>query len=291
MSQRLQRLTLKPEQNSHSPEVGQILALLPEQQRYLLRTLRLTAGHKFIAIITQNQIDLKQPHAMHHGTWWEAEIINDGEFQLVMPLENHRELGVNLKLAIGIPKGNGLEDIIRQATEIGVHEIYPLYTERTILKPHTPPSHAKQERWQRIAAEAAELACRPVVPVVHRPQVWGDWLKNYGSDLSTNLDTDLDLALMEQDLKLICVTHDAPHLLSVLESKIMEFAANHPHNHKHKGIDSITVLIGSEGGWTLAEETATITQGFVPVSLGKRILATVTAPLVALSLVSATLEQ
>jgi 16S rRNA (uracil1498-N3)-methyltransferase len=53
---------------------------------------------------------------------------------------------------------------------------------------------------------------------------------------------------------------------------------------------SITVVIGAEGGWTKAEESAALAQGFMAVSLGKRILAAVTAPVVALSIVSAALE-
>jgi len=288
MSHRLQRLTLKPEQYHGYPESAQVLFLLPEQQRYLLRALRLKAGDKFIAIIPQEQVAIQCSDDF--CSWWEAEILNDEQFQLVMPLANDRELSINLKLAIGMPKGNGLEDIIRQGTEIGVHEIYPLYTERTLLKPNTPPSNGKQDRWQRIAEEAAELACRPVVPVVHRPQSYGDWLKNYGTNSDTDSNTDSDLVLMERHLNLICVTHEAPHLLSIMGSRIMEPDANYHPDHEYKRIDSITVLIGPEGGWTATEEAAAMAQGFVAVSLGKRILAAVTAPLVALSLISAAWE-
>ena len=55
--------------------------------------------------------------------------------------------------------------------------------------------------------------------------------------------------------------------------------------------ESIVIAIGPEGGWTNAEIQAAIATGFQAVSLGKRILRAVTAPLVALSIVAAVLER
>ncbi len=69
--------------------------------------------------------------------------------QLIKELSpNQRE---SITLAVSVPK-RGFDNIIRQATEIGVLAIQPLITERTVLQ----PSISKQERWQRIAKEAAE---------------------------------------------------------------------------------------------------------------------------------------
>jgi 16S rRNA (uracil1498-N3)-methyltransferase len=53
----------------------------------------------------------------------------------------------------------------------------------------------------------------------------------------------------------------------------------------------ITMAIGPEGGWTETEIEQAIAADFVPVSLGKRILRTITAPLVALAIINAYLDS
>jgi 16S rRNA (uracil1498-N3)-methyltransferase len=77
-------------------------------------------------------------------------------------------------------------------------------------------------------------------------------------------------------LKYICVTSpDAAHLLTTLQD-----AQTLP-------VLNIVIVTGCEGGWTAREEEIAIGSGFIPVSLGDRILSAVTAPVVALSIIGA----
>jgi 16S rRNA (uracil1498-N3)-methyltransferase len=170
-----------------------------------------------------------------------------------------------LTLGIAMPKGNNLESVVRQATELGVRQIVPLFSDRTAIKAGTEIGQQKRDRWQRIAAETAELSLRSYVPEVCTPQDLHQWLS-----ASSNL---------PPCPKYICVTHpDQPHLLQCLRE---DQAMNS---------DRLMVVTGCEGGWTEREEQWAIAHCFTPVSLGDRILSAVTAPVVALSIITAYLD-
>ena len=151
---------------------------------------------------------------------------------------------------------------MRQSTELGVTHILPVISSRTLLK----PSLQKLKRWQKIATEAAEQSERQVVPKIRETLEYSAALSLFENQiLSTN------------SHKYICIARNNYPLL--LESLL--------HNQK---LESIVIAIGPEGGWTNEEIERAIATGFQAVSLGKRILRGVTAPLVALSLVAAVLE-
>ncbi len=116
--------------------------LTREQQHYLNRVLRLQAGDRFIAMDGR-------------GHWWLA-VLEAQETGLIASITEeiavNRELPVEVTLMAALPKGNGFDDVVRQATELGVASIVPVTSDRTLLK----PSDQKVDRWRRIAAEAAE---------------------------------------------------------------------------------------------------------------------------------------
>jgi len=170
---------------------------------------------------------------------------------------------VEITLAIAMPKGNGMEEVIRQVTELGVSKILPLWSDRTVVKSGTSMGQAKLERWTRIAQETSEQARRTHVPQILAPQAFNDLLQE--------LDQELD------QKKYICVTKGhVNHLLNCLQTSELP--------------SHILVLTGAEGGWTESEQAQAIAHNFQPVSLGDRILAAVTAPIVALSLISAVID-
>jgi 16S rRNA (uracil1498-N3)-methyltransferase len=76
---------------------------------------------------------------------------------------------------------------------------------------------------------------------------------------------------------------DAKHLLTTLETTKNTLSTLENLQ--------IAIAIGSEGGWTNREEAMAIASGFIPVSLGDRILSAVTAPVVALAIIAAFLES
>lgn len=252
---RLQRVTLQTNQLEKALEINSAIALTSEQRHYLCNVLRLEIGSEFIALDRQ-------------GGWWLAQLANGlDNAKIIARLENNSELAAQITLAIAMPKGSNLESVIRQSTELGVRQIVPLFSDRTVLKSGMEIGKQKRDRWQRIAEEAAELSMRTHIPKINQPRTLSAWLNHLAKS---------PVAL----LKYICVTTpEAPHLLTSLQ------ASSLPEEDAQ-----IIVATGCEGGWTTREENMAIAQGFIPVSLGDRVFSAVTAPVVALSIIGAFLE-
>ncbi len=188
------------------------------------------------------------------GQQWMATLTADSDLATLVAAPSSTELNqAPIALAIALPKGNGFDDVVRQTTELGVSTLQPVISDRTLHQPNPK----KLERWQRIAAEATEQSERLLLPEILPPLPWRDYLGQTGDGQ-----------------KWICVARgDAPHLLAVAQASDPAIPA--------------MVAIGPEGGWTEAEVEGAITAGFQPVSLGPYILRAVTAPLAALTLVTA----
>jgi 16S rRNA (uracil1498-N3)-methyltransferase len=187
------------------------------------------------------------------GKWWLARLQGE-QGEVLEPLEVKTELPVAITLMMALPKGNGFDEIVRCCTELGVTSIAPILSDRTLLN----PSHQKLERWQRIASEAAEQSERAVVPTILQPVAFNTAIKE---TTATH--------------RYICEARgDYPHLQQVI----------------NKTANEIIIAIGPEGGWTNQELEIAIASGFQPISLGRRILRAVTAPIVAISLIAAYFE-
>lgn len=243
----LQRLTIAPNQIS-----GQQIQLTPQQRHYLHNVLRLSKGDRFLAIDGR-------------GNGWLAVLIeNASAAEMLEPIFAKTELSVSITLLIALPK-NGMDDIVRQATELGVERILPIISDRTVLK----PSPQKGDRWQRIAQESAEQCERQIIPQVLPPTSWIEALQTWNFD-SANC--------------YLCEARgNHPHLLSYFQSEMNGLVQN----SEVKARSSIVLATGPEGGWTDREIEQAIAAGYQPVSLGSRILRTITAPLVALALIGA----
>ncbi|MEG4033336.1 16S rRNA (uracil(1498)-N(3))-methyltransferase [Microcoleus sp. S36b_A4] len=236
--------------------------LTREQQHYLNRVLRLQAGDRFIAMDGR-------------GHWWLAvlEVRETGLFALIVEeIAVNRELPVEVTLMAALPKGNGFDEVVRQATELGVVSIVPVTSDRTLLK----PSDQKVERWRRIAAEAAEQSERQIVPTILEPVSFDVAMKDCG-----------------QKYRYICVARgENRHLWDCLIGIFYPpFVGAVPPCPPPGGELAIVIAVGPEGGWTEGEVQRAIELGFEAVSLGSRILRAVTAPIVALSLVGAAFEK
>ncbi|TFI54227.1 16S rRNA (uracil(1498)-N(3))-methyltransferase [Mastigocladus laminosus UU774] len=195
------------------------------------------------------------------GKWWLAQL-GGTEANILQSLTAETELPIAVTLIIALPKGNGFDEVVRCCTELGVSCFAPVVSDRTLLN----PSPQKLERWRRIAKEAAEQSERTTVPTILEPV-------SFAKSLS-----------FVTNQKYICEARgDYPHLLSCLQNQ--ENGESDLSSQK-----TIVIATGAEGGWTEAEVESAIQAGFQPVSLGKRILRAVTAPIVALSLVAAACE-
>ncbi len=264
---------------------GQQILLTAEQQHYLMRVLRLKIGDRFIAIAPQ-------------GGWWLSVLQENNGLdygQIIEPIAIATELPATVSLIVAMPKGNGLEEIVRQTTELGVSAIYPVMSDRSLLK----PSPQKIQRWRRIAQEAAEQSERAKVPTIFEPISLAEYLSQisqfssrgeqpFAPTLTQESSGGSDAQKYTQEYtqkytqKYICVARgDKPHLLKTLQGSDLKSEAN----------PQIALATGPEGGWTTTEVEQATRAGFQPVSLGDRVLRAVTAPLVALSLVAAYLES
>jgi 16S rRNA (uracil1498-N3)-methyltransferase len=140
-----------------------------------------------------------------------------------------------------------------------VKTFIPVLSERTLLV----PSLHKVQRWRKIAQEASEQSERQIVPKILDP---------------VDLTTALARLNPKQVSAYLSVTRlECPHLAQSL----LEFPT----------LDPLIIAIGPEGGWTEKEIEQFISIGFKTVSLGGRILRTITAPLVAVSIVLAWLKE
>ena len=194
------------------------------------------------------------------GQCWLA-VLAHSKAQILEIISVQTELPVSITLLVALPKGNGFDEVVRCCTELGASCIVPVISDRTLLH----PSPQKLERWRRIAIEAAEQSERQIVPTILDTQT-------FVAALSSNFSNTLPV----DNKKYICVARgDSPRLIDCLQDK---------------GQTTIVIATGPEGGWTETEVECAIAAGFQLVSLGRRILRAVTAPIVALSLATAARE-
>jgi 16S rRNA (uracil1498-N3)-methyltransferase len=139
---------------------------------------------------------------------------------------------------------------VQKAVELGVNSITPLTTERCVVRIKGEKQRHRRQHWQKIAQHAAEQSGRTVLPDFAEIEVLQKWVLN------------------QQGLKLFLDPY-ADNTLDQLEPDDMR----------------VTLLTGPEGGFSDQERSLVKSAGFMPVSLGYRILRTETAAIAALSAV------
>lgn len=160
-----------------------------------------------------------------------------------------------ITLIQGLPKGEKMELILQKGTELGVSEIIPFPADRSVSRIPADRQDERRRRWQRIAGEAARQAGRPDIPTVRLARGMDDAVRD--------ADHDLKLLLWEEER--------ATTLKGAL--------ADRPRPA------SIAVIVGPEGGLTAAEAETARNAGFIPVTLGRRILRTETAGIALVAIV------
>ncbi len=172
------------------------------------------------------------------------------------------ELPARIYLFQGLPKSGKMELIIQKAVELGVYQVIPVNTSRTVVKLDAKKEEARVRRWNAIAESAAKQSGRVLVPEVTPVMEFNEALA-YAAEL---------------DVKMI------PY-----ENARGMSSARQAVESVKRGM-SAGVLIGPEGGFEEAEVSAARKAGFAPVSLGRRILRTETAGIAVLSILMYQLE-
>lgn len=184
--------------------------------------------------------------------------------QVLEELQEERELPIEVTIAQSLPKGDKMDWIVQKGTELGVHRFLPFVSERTVVKYDRVKAEKKRVRWQAIAKEAAEQSHRQRLP--HVEEV-------------TSL---AQLAQVEATVKLVA---DEELSQQFEESLFLQNIS------RLKPGDQLLVAIGPEGGFSRVEISQLAVSGFVPISLGKRILRTETASLYVMAVLVFYLEQ
>ena len=165
------------------------------------------------------------------------------------------EAAVKVSVYMAFPKADKLEHVIQKATELGAFEIVAFPSGRCISRPDDKSLKKKLERWQKIAASAAEQSGRGLVPQVIA-------LGSYQEALKRAAMADKALMFYENER--------ATTLRMALETGSYK---------------TVSLLTGPEGGLEEKEVAQALEAGLQVCTLGKRILRCETAPLCALSAV------
>lgn len=228
------------------------IRLSPEESHHLVTVNRCGRGDPVVAFDG-------------HGREWLTECVDPSKGGTVLRVKESRPAATRvfaITLAQALPKGSTMDEIVRQATEVGVTRIIPLISERTQVHLDGDRAEKKIEKWRTTAIEAAKQCGNPWLPEIMPIQ-----------DLTSFL-----AAAKDCDLRLVASLHAGP---TTLKKALATFA--HKHGHPPR---SAAWLVGPEGDFSPAEMTAAVMAGFVPVTLGPLVLRSDTAAIYALSILS-----
>ena len=166
------------------------------------------------------------------------------------------EPDIRITLFQGIPKQSKMETVIQKTVELGVSEIVPVFTARTVVADRGNFSK-KLQRWQRISDEAVKQCGRGVIPQVADAADMAGMLKRLG---------EFDLVLFPYENEKSVTIKDA------LREHVDD-------------VSTIALIIGPEGGFSDDEADSIVGAGGISVSLGKTILRTETAGMAAIAMV------
>ncbi|HTN34920.1 MAG TPA: 16S rRNA (uracil(1498)-N(3))-methyltransferase [Marinobacter sp.] len=172
------------------------------------------------------------------------------EVHVGAPTPNTTESPLKIVLGQTLSKGDRMDYAIQKAVEMGVTQIVPLTTERCDVKLKYDREEKRLSRWQAIAVNAAEQCGRAVVPDILPVMSIEKWLEHTRTC----------------DLRLVLHHRTKQSLKSLVTP------------------GSVAIMIGPEGGLTSHEIAQAEDEGFLPTTLGPRVLRTETAPVAAIAL-------
>ena len=224
---------------------GGVLHLTGENFQHA-RVLRLQPGEKLLVCDGQGREALCQVRQVG---------ASDMELEILERRDSETEAAVKVSVYMAFSKADKLEHVIQKATELGAYEIVAFPSARCVSRPDEKSLKKKLERWQKIAASAAEQSGRGRIPQVIT-------LGSFQEALERAAQADKALLFYENE--------HAVTLRMALEEGSWSTAS---------------LLTGPEGGLEEAEVEQARKAGFQVCTLGKRILRCETAPLCALSAV------
>ena len=186
-----------------------------------------------------------------HGTGWFAEVYQEGGNGMARILSadpDLNELHTDITLCMALIRREKFELVLQKAAELGVKKIIPFESSRCVVK----AKNEKTARWNAILLEACEQCKRTLVPECLAPVPIKD-LSSFKSTVN------------------LCAYENAGSQASFI--------------HESLPADSVTIVIGPEGGFSKEEVQLLSDAGFSPVTLGSRILRAETAAFYACSVI------
>lgn len=170
---------------------------------------------------------------------------NNLELHIDTVINEDKELPKEIIAIIGLVKEQKMDLVLQKLTELGVSKIIPVNMERSIVKLDAKKEEKKIIRWNTICKEASEQSKRNTIPIV------------------TNVINFKDIINVEVDLKLCCSVSEKDNIIS-------NYISNNNYN-------SVSFVIGPEGGLTLKEENYLKENNYNLVSLGSLVFRMETA--------------
>lgn len=170
---------------------------------------------------------------------------NNLELHIESVIDEDKELPKEIIAIIGLVKEQKMDLVLQKLTELGVSKIIPVNMERSIVKLDAKKEEKKLIRWNTICKEASEQSKRNTIPIV------------------TNVINFKDIINVEVDLKLCCSVSEKDNIIS-------NYISNNNYN-------SVSFVIGPEGGLTLKEENYLKENNYNLVSLGSLVFRMETA--------------
>jgi 16S rRNA (uracil1498-N3)-methyltransferase len=169
---------------------------------------------------------------------------------------------IPIVLGQALIKGDKMDWVIQKATELGVATIVPLHSAHSVIKPNPERLEHQRARWERIARDAAQQSERWTIPTLADPVNLAEICRQYAS----------------APLKGILAERSSGPSLAAIQL---------PADRQQP----IVLLVGPEGGWAPEEQRLAQEQGFIPLTLGPRILRAETAAIAALSILQSRLDE
>jgi 16S rRNA (uracil1498-N3)-methyltransferase len=222
-----------------------MLKIEGDEVRHIRKVLRLKRGDEIVVFNGS-------------GKEYGGTIVEEGPSSVVITIQNifssKTESQLEITLAQSLLKGDKMDYLIQKATELGVKEIIPFFSSRSVPLLEKSRRLKRYYRWERIAVEASKQCGRGVVLKIEPLQDYSEILRTASPD----------------SLRLILWEREGVRLKEALE--------------RSKEKTKIFFIIGPEGGLSEEEVDQATRNGFTPVTLGRRILRSETASLCLVSI-------
>lgn len=174
--------------------------------------------------------------------------------KIVQEIKENNEEEKKIILVQSLINENKIDYVLQKGTELGVSEFWFYKATNSIIK-ENDKKEKKLLRWQKIVKESSEQSKRNIIPIVR------------------NIIDIKGLCNLEGDLKLLLTVNEKTRFIK----NILQ---------ENKNYDTIIIVVGPEGGFTSFEEEELVNNAYVSTSLGKRILRTETAGVIACAMIN-----